>query len=168
MKIRNVIPLALLATFSAGLHAENTETNKKHKAHVSYMKPGAPIRLHQPDGVQIEASQASTVEVGFDTPNSGVLTLTVKPKPGLSLVNNATEWQFDLSQGAPKLPLTLEAAENGKYYVMFHAEIDNNGNRSSRVFGMPVQVGKEAPAAKQKGQGPTHIIMKAQETIRYE
>lgn len=133
-----------------------------------YQKPGAPIRLAEPDYfVSLDPFSQQTVTVNFDTPSKGELYISAKPKHGISITDDTTNWHFDLSAQAPQVTFTVQANETGKYYIMFHARIIENNLSSSRVFGIPVVIGDaDLIQSKQKPKPKKDfVIMKAEEKI---
>lgn len=132
-----------------------------------YQKPGANIRLGSPEALSMAANSSEQFEVNFSTANAGTLTITAKPKEGLSLESAGTPYTFDLSQEAPTLNLALSSGEDGTYHVMFHASIEDASGSSSRVFGIPVYVGKPNANKLEKPANTSGVvIMKAEETVR--
>lgn len=132
-----------------------------------YQKPGANIRLGSPEALSMAANSSEQFEVNFSTANSGTLTITAKPKEGLSLESAGTPYTFDLSQETPTLNLALSSGEDGTYHVMFHASIEDASGSSSRVFGIPVYVGKPNANKLEKPANTSGVvIMKAEETVR--
>ncbi|MFL0803620.1 MAG: hypothetical protein K6L81_07865 [Agarilytica sp.] len=156
MKVLTIILFAMLACSSA--IAEKTKHTHK------YQKPGAPIRLLEPNFVQINPNSTQRVSVKFETPSKGQLTITTKPDDGLNIRDNQ-DTAFDLSNEAPELALDITTGDSGQYHVMFHATISEQGFTSTRVFGFAVQVGEAVTTKTQKSSSP-FVIMKAEETIR--
>ncbi len=160
---------------------ESASTQKavhdQHKAHQevashehgagSYQKPGANIRLGSPEALSMAANSSEQFAVGFTTAKSGTLVISAKPKEGLSLRNAGTPYTFDLSSETPTLNLDISSGEDGTYHVMFHATISDTSGESSRVFGIPVYVGKpNANKAEKPANTSGVVIMKAEETVR--
>ncbi len=158
MKILTIILFTALACSSA----IGDKTKHTHK----YQKPGAPIRLLEPDFVQIAPNSNQRVSVQFETPSKGQLNVITKPEDGLSITKNQ-ESTFDLSTDTPELELDIVTGDAGLYHVMFHATVSEQGFSSTRVFGFAVQVGEavSSPSQTQKSGSP-FVIMKAEETIR--
>ncbi len=156
MKILTIILCTALACSSA--------IAEKAKHSYKYQKPGAPIRLLEPDFVQIDPNSNQRVSVQFETPSKGLLSVITKPDDGLG-INENQENTFDLSTDTPTLELDITSGDAGQYHVMFHATITEQGFTSTRVFGFTVQVGDAMATKTQKSRSP-FVIMKAEETIR--
>lgn len=146
--------------------AQMDVASHEHKT-VKYQKPGANIRLGSPEALSMAANSSEQFNVSFATQNTGTLMVSAKAKEGLSLSDEGAQYTFDLSQEAPSLDLNITSGEDGTYHVMFHATISNDSGESSRVFGIPVYVGKpDANKAQKPANTSGVVIMKAKETIR--
>ncbi|VUD63951.1 hypothetical protein TDB9533_03215 [Thalassocella blandensis] len=161
MKLKTFTQTLFLLLLSF-VHIAHAETKQP------YQKPGANIRVVTPDIISLDVSKQKEVKVSFSAPSNGQLFITAKPKPGLTLASTHSEWHFDLASEKPEVTLNIEGNTNGKYYVMFHARIIEKSKTSSRVFGIPVEVGDvsalEAKLEK-TGKKKEYVIMKAEETI---
>ncbi|MFL0800846.1 MAG: hypothetical protein K6L80_10385 [Agarilytica sp.] len=155
-----ILAIILFAALASSAIAEKTKHAHTHK----YQKPGAPIRLLEPDFVQIDPNSNRRISVQFETPSKGQLSVITKPGDGLS-INENKENTFDLSTDTPELELDIVTGDVGQYHVMFHATVSEQGFTSTRVFGFAVQVGEPVAAKAQKSSSP-FVIMKAEETIR--
>lgn len=150
--------LALLAsTIAPGVLAEKT------KPTYQYQKPGAPIRLAEPDMVQMEPHSSKSVTISFQAPSAGELLISAKPATGIS-IDDTNPHSFDLNTSTPSLTLQIDSQEEGLYNIMFQASISDQGPSMHRVFGIAVQVGNPQ-VTKQKAHAP-YVIMKAEETIK--
>ncbi len=152
------IALALFSiTVAPGALAE------KMKPTYQYQKPGAPIRLAEPDLIQMEPHSTKSVTISFQAPSAGELLISAKPSLGIN-ISDTNQHSFDLGITRPSLTLQIDSQEEGLYNIMFQASISEQGPSMHRVFGIAVQVGNP-PAAKQKPHAP-YVIMKAEETIK--
>lgn len=139
--------------------------NEKHDKHGQYQKPGAPIRLASPDFIYLDPHSSENFDVRFSTPQKGELTVKAKSKRGLYLEPLGVV-NVDLASEPATVTLSLSSTEPGRYHVMFHATMTVDGQTNSRVFGIPVYVGKTDAASQKPKQHPSHIILPAEETIR--
>lgn len=135
----------------------------KPQSALPYQKPGAPIRLAEPDFIQMDAYRERPVAISFMTPFRGALYLTAKPNQGISLTEVPDQWQFDLSDGQPRVEFTVVSRARGLHHIMFHARMEYQGISSSRVFGIPVYVGEEEAVSTKSY--PDRVIMHAEETV---
>ncbi len=155
----------LLFSAALGTGMSTAVAAEKITPHAPYQKPGAAIRLAEPQQLTLQPHSESQTNIRFSTPKSGTLTIRAKPGPTLTL-DDAQQHRFDLSKETPQLSLSITTEDEGQHHIMFHASIEENGLAMSRVFGIPVQVGKpSAPQSKTESHAP-YVIMKAEETIR--
>lgn len=161
MKKLHFVFIFLATTFICSSHAGSNHKNTNER---SYLKPGAPIRLLEPNYVEMEPQSQKTISVEFETPTEGTLIIETKPDDALSVNIDRTQ-TIDLSQQPALFNLTITSSDIGKHYIMFMATHENNGEQMKRSLGIAIQVGEPSPPAKQKAQSP-YVIMDAKETIK--
>lgn len=184
--LAKTLALTLLASYGALSHAGN-DTEKKpshnhaHAAKVSqtppmYRKPGPSIRVAEPKIIKLAPYTNETVKISFAGDAKGRLFLSARPKAGITLASEKNEWVFDLDSEKPEIELNVKAGNIGKYYIMFHARVEEKENTQSkpntgtpdsqtRVFGIPVHIGNVANISARSKPAPKHMIMKAEETV---
>lgn len=160
MKKIHFLPLLITLVFGTiEAHADSKNIRQP------YQKPGASIRLAQPQSIELEPFSQKTVDISFATPKAGKLVLSYNTKAGITTSASINEWTFDLSTQQPNISFDINSGETGQFHIMFHARIINGSENSSRVFGIPVYVGDQTANVKQKVQHPAVISMKAEETV---
>jgi len=132
-------------------------------------KPGAAIRLISNTIVSIKAKQTSQFELIFDVGDSeGLLNIKLSPTEGLDVVDTQMIQSIKLSSANTiKIPVTLHAAIDGRYYLNIQATVEKGDSLSSRNLALIVQVGAEKEKANvfKKASGENVISLPAQETI---
>lgn len=161
MKILSSLAIALALCFST---LATSALAEKVKPTYQYQKPGAPIRLAEPNLIQMEPHSTKSVTISFQAPSAGELSISAKPSPGIN-IDDTNQHNFDLATSPPSLTLQVDSQEEGLYNIMFQASISDNGPNMHRVFGIAVQVGNPPASTKQKASAP-YVIMKAEETIK--
>lgn len=118
--------------------------NQYVKSQPTYQKPGAAVSLVN-SKVNISDVNTSyainlTINSGY---NSGDLELSVFTSEGLELVDGETEVVEILSRGEMVFPYTVNAAEEGRYYLYANAKVtDSLGTKSFRALTLIVEVGE--------------------------
>jgi len=129
--------------------------------HSHYLKPGAPIQIVGEQSITIEPNNQQSLTVRFSVSQlRGGAEVFVKSDEGLS-IGGQERYTFDLARDSLSIPLELSAAENGIYYIHFHAQIDG----LSRAMAYRVQVGDVAPVQQKAASSGGIKSFVAQETI---
>ncbi len=135
------------------------------KSHAQkYVKPGAPVYLVEPHFVQMAPNSEQLITIQLATPDTGVLSIDLKPANGISFAESNHQ-EFKLNGQNTQLNLTLSTQSAGQYDLMLHTEINDDSLSTTRVLGFQVQVGA-APAVTKTTFDEPLVRMKAQETIR--
>lgn len=129
-----------------------------------YLKPGASIRLVTPLEVQMQENAKKDVFVELITPSTGTMHLRISHKEGIEIEGSPDEMTIQLSTTTVTIPISINSRERGHYSVMFHAQITENGQKNTRVFGLPIYVGLISKT-KNNDTHPQYIHMQGQETI---
>jgi hypothetical protein len=132
-------------------------------------KPGAAIKLVSSSLISITANELVDTEIFLETMEPrGELSIEFSPSQGLILKNPNTPQtiKFD-SSSAIKIPVSLLATANGRYYLNMRISLNNTDSISVRNLAMIVQVGPltEKAVKLQKTAGENIIVLPAQETI---
>lgn len=141
-----------------------------------YYKPGADVTFaHTYDGIsRVAEDEQFTLQFSSHSVAEGdTLTIRLNPSSALEL---AGEEKFELTpvDHRAELPITLRATQNGLHYLGVHAEVvDAGGQRSFRVFELPIQVGDPKNNVKvsrhkvvQSAEGRKLVILESTETVR--
>lgn len=132
-------------------------------------KPGADIKLVSNALIAIMANELAHTDIVLETmESSGELIIEFFPSQGLSLKNTSTPHVIKFDSSAPiKIPVSLAAMTNGRYYLNMHISLNNMDSISVRNLAVIVQVGPLAEQAVklQKTVGENIIVLPAQETI---
>jgi hypothetical protein len=132
-------------------------------------KPGAAIKLVSNAMISITANELVHTEVVLEAMESGgELLIDFSTSQGLSLKNIITPQSIKLDGSATvKIPVSLVAPANGRYYLNMHISLKNTDVVSVRNLAVIVQVGPSVEKAVrlQKPAGENIIALPAQETI---
>jgi len=145
--------------------SESLKTNQPTKT----TKPGAAIKLISNSLISVTANEQINTEIALEIaePN-GELIIDFSPSQGLRLVNTITPQAIPFYSSAPiKIPVTLIAATNGRYYLNMHISLKVADVISARNLALIVQVGSSVDKSVQlkKTAGENIIVLPAQETI---
>jgi len=151
--------------------AEHTElAHANHKR----AKPGAAVSLK--DSSPLYASVPGVYEyrlVLVSPIQSGSMTVVALAGDGLKILSSETRFEFVLENGGEYVvPLTISAAQEGRFYLQLHVSVVVDGQPRTRVVAAIVQVG-EPSTVKQKASikissdtdSDEVIVLPAQETI---
>lgn len=144
--------------------ASVNQLNKQKEA-----KPGAAVKLISPSIITINANEKTTTEISLEVKeSSGELQIELSAPAELNLIDTRAQQTFSLiSSNTIKIPVTLLATANGRYYLKIDARINNGDENSSRSLAVIIQVGPETEKAVQlkKSSGENVISLPAHETI---
>ena len=132
-------------------------------------KPGAAIKLVSSSLIFITANELVDSEILLEALEArGELTIDFSPSQGLILKNTNTPQtiKFD-SSSVIKIPVSLLATANGRYYLNMRISLNNTDSISVRNLALIVQVGPLAEKAfkLQKTAGENMIVLPVGETI---
>ena len=121
-------------------------TNISSKMLEHHMKPGASIKLQNPQPIYVAAVGTENLELQLSsTSGEGVLHIDLTTSEGLELVSSQTHYEFPMEKNKTyKLPLQISAAEQGRYYINIKAQISNGTEQQHRVVAAIVQIGEPA------------------------
>jgi hypothetical protein len=132
-------------------------------------KPGAAIKLISSSLISINANELAHTNIVLEAMElHGELTVNFSPSQGLNLASTSTPQTIKFDSSAPiKIPVSLVATANGRYYLNMHISLNNVDAISVRNLAVIVQVGPLAEKAVklQKTVGENIIVLPAQETI---
>ena len=132
-------------------------------------KPGAAIKLVSNSLISITTNELAHTDIVLETMESrGELIIDFATSQGLSLKNINTPQSIKLDGSTPiKIPVSLIATSNGRYYLNMHISLNNADTISVRNLAVIVQVGPlvEKAVKLQKTAGENIISLPAQETI---
>ncbi len=132
-------------------------------------KPGAAIKLVSNSLIAITANELAHTEIVLETVEShGELVVDFSSSQGLSLKNINTPQTIKFNGAIPiKIPVSLIASANGRYYLNMHIRLTGNDAILVRNLAVIVQVGPvvEKSVKLQKTIGENVIALPAQETI---
>ncbi len=152
----------------------------KKQGHAHYAKPGAQVALVDDQLQPFNPGESVERQVVLSSSASqGQLRVAVTASEGLHLQGSPQVFLFALDgAGHYRLPLTLSAAEPGRYYLHIQAQIEGQAEeraqRSTRSLSVIVPVGEfSTKAASQRVQekaeadaeGRSIILQDAEETI---
>lgn len=133
------------------------------------VKPGASVKLISPSILTIDPNKQTSTEILFETTeSSGEFIVELFAPTGLSLLNTPTQQTINLvSPGNIKIPISLLAVTNGRYYLKMHILMKKGDSIAVRNLAVIIQVGPEPEKAVQlkKTSGENVISLPAQETI---
>ena len=160
-----VITLCLTIMFVAPqLFADTSHIHHKD----CHQKPGAAVVVSSPSSYDLEKGELKKISIELSAHNpDGVAEVSVRLDAGLSLLSNRDNWQFELSEKTQlEIPLTISAAENGRYFVHIFTHINtHDGQLLTRAQAVVINVGEQAKPIAYKTQSIEPVIMHAQESI---
>lgn len=139
--------------------------SKKHAGAKPYVKPGAPVRLLNPNGYTLTAGVPLSVDLGLALGN-GVTNVTLVPSKHLSLLSSDS-FEF-VNQRSVNIPLqVLTEVTELAHINLFVEHKTSEGQRTTRALAVVFdsRTRDELRRAKVK-PAPDIMIMPAQETIR--
>lgn len=153
------------APAARALSSAEFKSTKKKEA-----KPGAPISLLSSKLENINTGEEVIINILLEaSAGAGNLSLSLTATQGLNLISPTRSQTFKLgSQNTFKLPVILNAAENGRYYVNIQAVLEDGDSISLRHLAVIIQAGPETEKAKslQKAGSEKVISLPAQEEVK--
>lgn len=145
---------------------------RAHEAH-ALVKPGAAVNLKSRDPLSAVAPGVYEYRVVLISPNhAGKMTIDVSTSADIAIVSSERHFEFELQpNGEYGVPLTLSADVEGRFYIQLHVSVTADGESSTRVIAVILQVGEptvkaQKTAEKSSGEeSDTVISLPAQETI---
>ncbi|MDO8343095.1 MAG: hypothetical protein Q7T48_07855 [Cellvibrio sp.] len=136
-------------------------------------KPGAAVSLHSAQPLVASTPGVYEYSLQLMSPvRDGKMTVDVSVSDGITIVSSSRHFVFELQEGgAYRVPLTINASVEGRFYIQLHVSISTDGQSSSRVIAAILQVGEPAvkaqkAAAKNAAKDSNEVIsLPAQETI---
>jgi hypothetical protein len=154
---------------------KNAHTKSKTPAHQPHpmVKPGAAVSLKSTEPLYAPAPGVYEYQLQLVSPNhTGSMTINVTTDDGVTIVSPEHRFEFVLQEGGEyKLPLTLNAGAEGRFYIQLQVSTVVAGQTSMRAITAILQVG--APMGKMQktmtngsaGKSDSVISLPAQETI---
>jgi hypothetical protein len=146
---------------------------RAHQQH-TFVKPGAAVSLKNTEPLYASVPGIYEYQLQLLSANhDGKMTVDVSTSDGLAIVSSAHHFEFELQEGSEyRVPLTINASSEGRFYIQLHVSITANGQPSSRVIAAILQVGalavkaqKAATVKSASQEAGTVISLPAQETI---
>lgn len=136
--------VCLLSACNQDLGEVREATSYRAMLHSHHVKSGAKVDLVNAQ-VDLEVSGVQyavniDLQSGYE---NGELKLSIFTSEGLYIVGGEVSPVVTLSKGVISLPLTLIAAETGRYYVYLNGTVEKAGQVYPRSLTFIVQVGKE-------------------------
>lgn len=133
------------------------------------VKPGAPVKLISPSIIYINPNEQTPAEILLEVKEtSGELQIELSSSAELNLLDTTMQQTISLtSSSTVKIPVTLLATANGRYYLKIHVRINNGDGTSARNLAVIIQVGPvtEKTVQLKKASGEHVISLPAHETI---
>jgi len=169
-------PIVMKSSEGVSSSEKNNARMKGEKsAHQSHQmgKPGAAVSLKNTEPLYARVPGVYEYQLQLVSPlHTGKMIIDASTSNGITIVSPERHFEFVLQEGSEyKLPLTLNASAEGRFYIQLHVSIVAYGKTSVRAISAIVQVG--APAVKMQKTMTTSsadksdsvISLPAQETI---
>lgn len=163
------------AEMSSSANTKNPHVKNESNDHQQHalVKPGAAVSLKNSELLYAAVPGVYEYQLQLLSPNhEGEMTVDVSTSDGLALVSSVRHFAFELQEGGEyRVPLTINASAEGRFYIQLHVSITVNGQSSSRVIAAILQVGEttvkaQKAATKSSAQEAEAVIsLPAQETI---
>lgn len=162
--------VALQSELNHGLGAEVAESAHQYHKRV---KPGAAVSLKDSAPLYVPAPGVYEYRLSLiSSMHSGRMAVFASADDGVAIVSSETRFEFALeNNGEYVVPLTINAAQEGRFYIQLHISVITDGQPVSRVIAAIVQVGTP-PVVKQKpvikssdANSDGVIVLPAQEAI---
>lgn len=158
---------------SPDIQKAREQNDNMHKQNYSLGKPGAAVSLHGAQPLLIPTPGVYEYSLQLLSPvRDGKMTVDVSVTDGITIVSATRHFEFELREGGEyRVPLTVNASSEGRFYIQLHVSINTDGQSSSRVIAAIVQVGEpvvktqKAAAKSTTKDGDEVISLPAQETI---
>jgi hypothetical protein len=153
------------------MHSSAVENNKSMEKNYKRVKPGAAVSLKDTTPLYVPIPGVYEYRLSLISPEiSGKMEVVASTNDGITILSPIDQFEFVLkSNGEYVLPFTINASQQGRFYIQLYISITSAEQVSSRVVAAIVQVG-ESPVKIQKnsttGSTPDGVIvLPAQETI---
>jgi hypothetical protein len=169
-------PIAVKSSEGVSSSEKNNANMKREKsAHQSppMGKPGAAVSLKNTEPFYAPAPGIYEYQLQLASPHhTGKMIVDVSTSDGITIVSSERRFEFVLQEGGEyKLPLTLNAGAEGRFYIQLQVSTVVAGQTSMRAITAILQVG--APMGKMQktmtngsaGKSDSVISLPAQETI---
>ena len=141
--------------------------------HQPLVKPGAAVSLKSSQPLTASGPGVYEYQLQLLSPiHTGKMSVNVAAGEGFEIVSSARLFEFELQEsGEYRVPLTINASAEGRFYIQLHVSITTDGQSSSRVVAAILQVGEPAVKAQKTAEKSTRedngavISLPAQETI---
>lgn len=136
------------------------------------LKPGAAVSLVSPRIIQMNANQQASVELHLQVLQKGRLQIKLSSSDGLQLLATPAVQSLDITTTEVILPIQLNAANDGRFYVHIDALLETADGATSRNLAVAVQVGNVSTKALKpslqasQDDGEAVVSLPAQETIK--
>lgn len=147
----------------------------KHQSYHEHKqsKPGAAVSLRNSELLYVAGPGVYEFQLELvSTNHDGKMVVEASATDGLTILSSTHDFEFELSErGGYTVPLVINAAKEGRFYIQLKVSIASGQATSSRVIAAIVQVGESAVKAKKAGvpnagqNEETVISLPAQETI---
>ena len=145
----------------------------KNTSHRHTVKPGASVKLENTQPFFLGKPGVGDLELLLSTlQNDGTMVIDISTGEGLQL-ESSSHYEFPLGKNSEyKLPITIHAVSEGRYYVNLRVSLVHNERREHRIITAIVQVGEAAKKVQkaslqeiEKSKEEKLITLPAQETI---
>lgn len=139
----------------------------------SLVKPGAAVSLKNTEPLYAPGPGVFEYQLQLvSSKHAGKMTVEVSTSDGVTIVSPERQFEFVLQEsGEYRLPLTLNANSNGRFYIQLHVSTAVEGQTSARAIAAILQVGepmvKVQKTASRSSADKTGAVISlpAQETI---
>lgn len=144
--------LILLSACDATVTSPNMPAAKT-TPHAHAVKPGAAVKLVNSQPIFWASPGVGNVELVLSVPAvSGAMQVAVSTSSGVELVSSPAHYEFSLAQDAAyRLPLQLEVAAEGRYYINLQIVLVHGEQREQRILTAILQVGVSDVKAQKGG-----------------
>lgn len=174
--LQDVSAQRTVAQGTSEITSSNTVRSKNDKGlqqHHPLSKPGAAVSLNNMQPLTASTPGIYDYQLELISPaTEGEMTVDLAPGNGIAIISSVRHFEFPLrDQGEYRVPVTVNASAEGRFYIQLHVSITTGGLSSSRVIAAILQVGEPAvkvQKAAEKGatkEADTVISLPAQETI---
>lgn len=158
---------------SYDMQKPRNENDKQLQQHRTLGKPGAAVSLNNARPLIAPTPGVYEYSLQLLSPmRDSKMTVDASVSEGITIISSARHFEFELQEGGEYLvPLTINATEEGRFYIQLHVSITTDGQSSSRVIAVILQVGETAVRAKKAAEkisvreAEAVISLPARETI---
>lgn len=128
--------VAALLMANVALAAEHTHTKPLGK-------PSQAVVIQGTSVLNMDANSSQVFTLKLKVKTAGVETITLVAKPDSNIAVSLTSDAFNVAaNGVVEVPITLQATNNGRFYVMFQASLHSQASSLlANSVGVAVQVG---------------------------